>query len=203
MRPSRSSARARHSRTRFARGLARSWTRDFAIVGRRLTTAADATLSRAGAGRQLATTAQRSPTAVISLTAAWAVLYDREMKTLLIVVGLGLATAQLPSDKPSPTYPSPQQSLTERREVLKSVVAITTRPAADLARVPATQEIEHDSEVDRSEAVTVVVMMQGCQPDAQGACRGVGGRRRLQARRQRSQRDEGIDIWPRVAARPR
>ncbi len=93
------------------------------------------------------------------------------MKTLLFVVGLGLATAQLPSEKPSPTHPSPQQSLTERREVLKSVVAITTRPVADLASVPATQEIEHDSEVDRSEVVTVVVMMQGCQPDAQGTCR--------------------------------
>ncbi len=93
------------------------------------------------------------------------------MKTLLFVVGLGLATAQLPSEKQSPTYPSPQQSLTERREVLKSVVAITTRPVADLASVPATQEIEHDSEVDRSEVVTVVVMMQGCQPDAKGACR--------------------------------
>ncbi|MET0215308.1 MAG: hypothetical protein ABW292_20030 [Vicinamibacterales bacterium] len=88
------------------------------------------------------------------------------MKTLLLVIGLSLTTPDH-----SPAYPSPQQSLTERREVLKSVVAITTRPVADLASVPATQEIEHDSEVDRSEVVTVVVMMQGCQPDAQGACR--------------------------------
>ena len=93
------------------------------------------------------------------------------MKTLLIVIGLSLASGQPPAEKPSPTYPSPQQSLTSKREVLKSVVAITTQPAADLARIPSSQEIEHDSEVARSEAVTVVVMVQGCQPDAQGTCR--------------------------------
>lgn len=92
------------------------------------------------------------------------------MRTLLIVIGLSLASGQPPAEKPSPTYPSPQ-SLTSKREVLKSVVAITTQPAADLARIPVSQEIEHDSEVARSEAVTVVVMVQGCQPDAQGTCR--------------------------------
>jgi hypothetical protein len=55
--------------------------------------------------------------------------------------------------------------------LFKAVVAITTRPPADLSSIPATQEIEHDSEVDRSEVVTVVVMAQGCQADATGACR--------------------------------
>jgi hypothetical protein len=96
------------------------------------------------------------------------------MKTLLLVIGLALTTSEAAPQigkNHSPTYPSPQQTLSERREVLKSVVAITTRPAAELASVPVTQEIEHDSEVERSEVVTVVVMMQGCQADAQGACR--------------------------------
>ena len=60
----------------------------------------------------------------------------------------------------------PQQSLSAKREVLQAVVAITTLPAAELTSVPAAKEIEHDSEVARSEAVTVVVTIQGCQPDA-------------------------------------
>src|SRR5262245_45166924 len=93
------------------------------------------------------------------------------MKSLLLVLGVALATAQLPADKPSPPSPSPQQSLSERRQVLKPVVAITTRQPADLSSIPPTQEIEHNSEVGRSEAVTVVVMVQGCQADAKGACR--------------------------------
>lgn len=92
------------------------------------------------------------------------------MKSLLLVLGFALATAQLP-DKPSPTYPSPQQSLSEKRQVLKAVVAITTRPLADLSSIPAAQEIEHDSEVERSEVVTVVVMVQDCQADTKGVCR--------------------------------
>ena len=64
----------------------------------------------------------------------------------------------------------PQQSLSAKREVLQAVVAITTLPAAYVKTVPAAKEIEHDSEVERSEPVTVVVTIQGCQPDAPRAC---------------------------------
>lgn len=78
------------------------------------------------------------------------------MKTLFLVIAVGLVSGQ--------------PSLTSKREVLKGVVAITTRPATELAGIPAAQEVEHDSEVARSEAVTVVVMVQGCQPDAKGVC---------------------------------
>ena len=78
------------------------------------------------------------------------------MKTLFLVIAVGLVSGQA--------------SLTSKREVLKAVVAITTRPATELAGIPAAQEVEHDSEVARSEAVTVVVMVQGCQPDAKGVC---------------------------------
>lgn len=78
------------------------------------------------------------------------------MKTLFLVIAVGLVSGQA--------------SLTSKREVLKAVVAITTRPATELAGIPAAQEVEHDSEVARSEAVTVVVMVQGCQPDAKGIC---------------------------------
>jgi hypothetical protein len=79
------------------------------------------------------------------------------MKTLFLVIAVGMVSGQQPS-------------LTSTREVLKAVVAITTRPATELAGIPAVQEVEHDSEVARSEAVTVVVMVQGCQPDAKGVC---------------------------------
>jgi hypothetical protein len=88
------------------------------------------------------------------------------MTILLTLVALGLGIGQ----NPPPSAPMPQQSLSAKREVLKAVVAITTLPAADLKAVPAAKEIEHDSEVARSEAVTVVVTIQGCQADATGAC---------------------------------
>lgn len=86
------------------------------------------------------------------------------MKILLTltVFGFGLGQTQ------PATAPMPQQSLSERREVLRSVVAITTLSASNLASIP--KEVEHDSEVARSEAVTVVVMSQGCQKSANGAC---------------------------------
>ncbi|MGH9172778.1 MAG: hypothetical protein ACRD1H_00405 [Vicinamibacterales bacterium] len=87
------------------------------------------------------------------------------MKILLTLAALSLGPGQTP-----PPAPTPQQSLTAKREVLRSVVAITTLPAADLASIPAAKEIEHDSEVARSEAVTVVVTIQGCQAGSSGAC---------------------------------
>ena len=63
-----------------------------------------------------------------------------------------------------------QQSLSDKRAVLRAVVAITTLPDADVAKVAAAAEIDHDSEVARTERVRVVVSIQGCQPNAAGAC---------------------------------
>ena len=88
------------------------------------------------------------------------------MKTLLLSAAIILALGQTQP----PGTPVPQQSLSDKREVLRSEVAISTLPAADLTSMPATKTIEHDSEVDRSEAVTVIVTIQGCQKDAKGAC---------------------------------
>jgi hypothetical protein len=89
------------------------------------------------------------------------------MKTLLSSAAVILALGQAPP--PSGT-PVPQQSLSDKQQVLRPEVAISTLPAADLRSMPASQAIEHDSEVDRSEAVTVIVTIQGCQTDAKGAC---------------------------------
>jgi hypothetical protein len=63
-----------------------------------------------------------------------------------------------------------QPSLSDKRNVLRAVTAITTLPSADVLKTPAATEIEHDSEVARAEAVTVVVTIQGCQVDTAGAC---------------------------------
>lgn len=88
------------------------------------------------------------------------------MTSLLTCAALGLVLVQAPA--PAPAAPP---SLTSQREVLRSVVAITTLPGVELQAIPPAKEIEHDSEVARTEAVTVVVMIQGCQADASGACR--------------------------------
>jgi hypothetical protein len=85
--------------------------------------------------------------------------------TMLFSAIIVLALGQTP-----PSAPVPQQSLSEKREVLKSEVAISTLPVADLKNVPAAKPIEHDSEVARTEPVTVIVTIQGCQADANGAC---------------------------------
>jgi hypothetical protein len=66
--------------------------------------------------------------------------------------------------------PPSQPSLSAKRNVLRAEAAITTLPAADVLKTPAATEIEHDSEVARSETVTVVVTIQGCQADAAAAC---------------------------------
>ena len=60
--------------------------------------------------------------------------------------------------------------LSAEREVLKAVVAISTMPPSELDKIPASKEIEHDSEVSRSELVMVVVMAPGCKANAQGEC---------------------------------
>jgi hypothetical protein len=61
-------------------------------------------------------------------------------------------------------------SLSERRDVLRAVIAITTSPAADVSKIPVTMAIEHDSEVARTENVLVVVTIQGCKANAAGTC---------------------------------
>jgi hypothetical protein len=69
---------------------------------------------------------------------------------------------------PSPTFQA--APLSKKFDVLEAVVAITTRPPAELSKVPADQPIEHDSEVSRSELITVVVEIHDCQADAKGSC---------------------------------
>ncbi len=94
------------------------------------------------------------------------------MNTVIIVAALmvGLGQTPLPTyPRPSPTYPTPQ-ALSQKRDSLQAEVAITTLAAADLKSLPRDKAIEHDSEVSRSETITVVVDIQACQSDAAGAC---------------------------------
>jgi hypothetical protein len=84
------------------------------------------------------------------------------MSTGVLVSLLSLALLQAPA--------SSQPSLSDKRAVLRTVVAITTLPSADITRLPASAEVEHDSEVARSEKVTVVVTIQGCQGNPAGVC---------------------------------
>jgi hypothetical protein len=65
---------------------------------------------------------------------------------------------------------SAASQLSDKRAVLKAVVAITTLPAADVSKIAPTAEIDHDSEVARTEGVRVVVSIQGCQTNAAGGC---------------------------------
>jgi hypothetical protein len=54
--------------------------------------------------------------------------------------------------------------------VLQAEVAITKMSTADLKGLSTTQPIEHVSEVSRSDAITAVVTIQGCQADDKGGC---------------------------------
>jgi hypothetical protein len=49
-------------------------------------------------------------------------------------------------------------------------VLITTLPAAELEALTSDKAMEHDSEVARSEVVSIVVSMPACQKDAKGMC---------------------------------
>jgi len=80
--------------------------------------------------------------------------------TLLLIGVLAFGSAQ----------DVPVRKLSAEREVLRAVVAITTMPPGELDKIPVTKEIEHDSEVSRSELVMVVVMAPGCKANAQGEC---------------------------------
>ena len=61
----------------------------------------------------------------------------------------------------------PVQGLSTRRDAAPSEVLITTLSDAD---IKAAKTLEHDTEVDRTEAVTVVVIMPTCEKDLGGAC---------------------------------
>jgi hypothetical protein len=87
------------------------------------------------------------------------------MKSFLMLSVIGLMLGHVPQTN-QPAAPS----LSQKREVLQSEIAITTRPSAELAALAPTQAVEHDSEVSRSEAVTVVVSIRECKKDEKGAC---------------------------------
>src|SRR5262245_20722711 len=82
------------------------------------------------------------------------------MRTLLLIGVLAFGSTQ----------DVPVRKLSADREVLRAVVVITTMPPTELDKIPVTKEIEHDSEVSRSELVMVVVMAPGCKANAQGEC---------------------------------
>ena len=85
------------------------------------------------------------------------------MVSFHLVVALVLGFLQA---APAPSQPS----LSEKRNVLQAVVAITTLPPGELMKTPPTTPIEHDSEVAKTETVTVVVTIQGCQSSPAGGC---------------------------------
>ena len=63
--------------------------------------------------------------------------------------------------------PDALQGLSAKRNAMQSEVLITTLSAADLK---AAKTLEHDSEVARTEVVSIVVTMPPCLKNAQGAC---------------------------------
>jgi hypothetical protein len=82
------------------------------------------------------------------------------MSTLLLIAALTFGLLQ----------DVPVRKLSTEREVLRAVVAITTMPPGELDKIPVSKEIEHDSEVSRSELVLVVVMAPGCKTNEQHEC---------------------------------
>jgi hypothetical protein len=86
------------------------------------------------------------------------------MTILLLAAALGLAI-QTPAPAEIQLRP-----LSQKRDVLQAEVAITKMSTADLKGLSTTQPIEHVSEVSRSDAITAVVTIQGCQADDKGGC---------------------------------
>ena len=78
---------------------------------------------------------------------------------LLLTLALGLMVT-------APLAPA-GQGAAEKASPITSEILITTLPTAE---VTASKTLEHDTEVARNEAVTVVVMLPACQKDPQGAC---------------------------------
>ena len=64
---------------------------------------------------------------------------------------------------------TPAQSLTQKRASLKPEVLITTL-APDAIVQAATAELEHDTEVDRSESITIVLSIAACDKGEVGRC---------------------------------
>jgi hypothetical protein len=75
---------------------------------------------------------------------------------LFVVVGL----MQTPSSQP----------LSQQRAGLLPEVLITTLSAEEIAKRGASQPLEHDTEVQRHEAITVIVTIAECTKDAKGTC---------------------------------
>jgi hypothetical protein len=59
-------------------------------------------------------------------------------------------------------------TLSQKRESLQPVVLVTTLPAAEVAKHADT--LEHDTEVTRHEAATVVLTIPACEKGTNGAC---------------------------------
>jgi hypothetical protein len=62
----------------------------------------------------------------------------------------------------------PPASLSEKRQTLRPVVLISTLSPADLATQATT--LEHDTEVSRSETITIVLTIPDCEKGANAAC---------------------------------
>jgi hypothetical protein len=63
----------------------------------------------------------------------------------------------------------PVQSLTQKRAMLKPDVLITTLAPDAIVQAAATP-LEHDSEVDRSESITIVLSIAACDKGEIGRC---------------------------------
>ena len=86
-----------------------------------------------------------------------------DIKVLLVAAMLASGFTQTPAPPQVPV-----RKLSADREVLRADVAITTLAGVELDKLTAAKVIEHDSEVGRSEHVTVIVMALGCLRDAEG-----------------------------------
>ena len=105
------------------------------------------------------------------------------MVSAILLLLLALAPGQVPFEPLRPAKPAPKPAIakpdseteakpaTPPTAVWQSAVAIWSRPVAELSKLELTTEVDHDSEVARDDTVTVVVTLQGCQPDASGTCR--------------------------------
>jgi len=85
---------------------------------------------------------------------------------LLAVAGIALTHGSVSAQQPQ----IPVRKLSSDREKLQVEAAITTISQEELNKIPVTAEVEHDSEVARTEVVTVVVMAFGCQTNADKRC---------------------------------
>jgi hypothetical protein len=64
----------------------------------------------------------------------------------------------------------PRATFAQKRAAMEPDVLITTLPEAELKTLTSEKAMEHDSEVARTEVVSVVVSMPKCQKDANGMC---------------------------------